>query len=213
MAKTLVLSLTSRKTVDSNRQPELDYLRGLACAMVVFSHYLERGARDGLTGLARYPWAESIAEWGYLGVQLFFMISGYVIFKSAQDRTAGSFIISRFWRLYPAYWVAIACTTIVVTLFKATHFQVSTRDLIWNFSMFQQFANAANVDGVYWSLLVELLFYLYVAAAISLRILSYTYTIIFAWLAVCVANLFLQSFWIDTLALARWGPYFIICIQ
>jgi peptidoglycan/LPS O-acetylase OafA/YrhL len=52
--------------------------------------------------------------WGYLGVNLFFVISGFVIFMTL-DRTLVplDFVISRTSRLFPAYWAAIIITMVI----------------------------------------------------------------------------------------------------
>jgi peptidoglycan/LPS O-acetylase OafA/YrhL len=199
-----------------DRQPELDYLRGVACLMVVFFHYLVRGPKVGWTGDAHFPWAESVAMYGHYGVQLFFMISGFVIYKSATGRSVDDFAKARFWRLYPAYWIAILLTSAFVLVAGERRFQVSFQDFLWNFTMFQGWAKASNVDGAYWSLQVELLFYLYVALAIKFRLVSRTVLIVSVWLLICTLNAVLRFTLIDSVFLAQWGAYFaigIICFR
>jgi len=44
---------------------------------------------------------------GYLGVNLFFMISGFVILWTARDRTPSGFVLSRITRLYPEFWIGV----------------------------------------------------------------------------------------------------------
>jgi peptidoglycan/LPS O-acetylase OafA/YrhL len=195
-----------------DRYPELDVLRGIACLAVVFFHYLSRGPEAGWTGNAVYPSIAHIAAYWHFGVQLFFMISGFVIYKSARGRTVKDFAIARFWRLFPAYWVAILVTTYFMWLFGAELFIVSVRDFFWNFTMFQQFADAASVDGSYWSLMVEMIFYCYIALAIQLRIIERTYLLITVALGICALNLVINSFKIDLFLLAQWSPYFVIGI-
>jgi peptidoglycan/LPS O-acetylase OafA/YrhL len=195
-----------------DRQPELDYLRGLACLMVLFFHYLARGPKAGWTGQAHFPWAEAVASYGHYGVQLFFMISGFVIYKSATGRTVKAFASARFWRLYPAYWVGILITTLFVLGAQSTKFQVSLSDFLWNFTMFQGWVKAKNVDGAYWSLLVEMLFYIYIGMSIYLGLIHRTFLIISGWLLICAINIGLRSFWIDTIFLAQWGSFFSIGI-
>jgi len=84
------------------RIEELDALRGLAAFAVMLYHYT---AGEG----PRLNRAELLVSvpWGHFGVQLFFVISGYVILMTVRRvRTAGEFAVSRFARLYPAFWVA-----------------------------------------------------------------------------------------------------------
>src|SRR2546430_7955970 len=56
-----------------------------------------------------YPLLASVSKYGGLGVELFFMISGFVILMTAASGNLRRFIISRIVRLYPAFW---ACCTI-----------------------------------------------------------------------------------------------------
>lgn len=62
---------------------------------VVFFHYAFRGyAADDMTTM-HYPALEPVAKYGYLGVHLFFMISGFVILMTAGDGSIERFIASR----------------------------------------------------------------------------------------------------------------------
>ena len=140
------------------------------------------------------------------------MISGYVIYKSALGRSPFQFAIARFWRLYPAYWVAICLTTALVVYADAFQFSVPLRDFFWNFTMFQDRVGAKSVDGAYWSLFVEMTFYILVGIAIGLKVIHHTYQIVSLWLMISAINLFVRSYWIDTLLVASWGPFFCIGI-
>ncbi len=76
----------------------LDIVRFLAAAMVVLFHYTWKNQQAG-------PAFDS----GWVGVEIFFVISGFVIASSANNVTAIAFIRRRFSRLYPA---AICCAII-----------------------------------------------------------------------------------------------------
>lgn len=90
---------TTRPNLTS-RFRELDGLRGIAALAVVLSHF---------TGTHNLRYVDDPAPlfdawWGGFGVQLFFMISGFVILMSAERaRRASDFAIARIARLYPAY--------------------------------------------------------------------------------------------------------------
>ena len=84
------------------RFPLIDILRIFAAFLVVFYHYLFRGhAADSMMS-TNFPFGE-LLKYGYLGVDLFFIISGFVITKSIENRSLKQFIIARFIRLYPIY--------------------------------------------------------------------------------------------------------------
>lgn len=133
----------------------LDVLRGLAAMGVVLFHYTaEYGRRFGIPG--DIPHFEA----GAFGVDLFFIISGFVIFLTL-DRTRHwlDFVVSRFSRIFPAYWCAVLVTFAVVWWFGLPGRTVTVGDALINLSMLEQFFFVPLVDGVYWTLSLELCFY------------------------------------------------------
>ena len=94
------------------------------------------------------------------------MISGFVILMTLEKtKRPLDFIVSRFSRLFPCYWVAIILTFTVVSIF---HLHVTSyvpgsnptlRQAIINMSMLQSWLGIERIDGVYWTLSTELLFY------------------------------------------------------
>lgn len=138
------------------RLVEVDALRGLAALSVLLFHYttrfLELYAPSGAPSLA-FPH-------GHYGVNLFFVISGFVIFMTLErTRTGIDFVVSRFSRLFPVYWVAIALTFAVTSSFGLPGKEVTALQALGNVVMLHGFARIPHVDGVYWTLEVELLFY------------------------------------------------------
>jgi len=98
--------------------------------------------------------------YGYLGVNLFFIISGFVIFMTLEKtRRPMDFVVSRFSRLFPTYWAAIIFTFAVVSVFGLPGREVTALQAAGNFLMIHGFLRIPHVDGVYWTLEVELLFY------------------------------------------------------
>src|SRR5262249_17939386 len=104
----------------SKRYYELDLLRFVAAFSVLLFHYTFRGtaALDHVSDLS-YPWLAPVTKDGYLGVDLFFLISGFVILMSASSGSKRQFGVSRIVRLYPAYWVC--CTATFLVLLMAEH--------------------------------------------------------------------------------------------
>ena len=89
------------------RIAEIDTLRGLAALWVVFYHYTYRYGQ--IYGENLLPW--TVFKHGYLGVQVFFVISGFVIYLTLERRNnLLDFAVSRFSRLFPVYWAAIGVT-------------------------------------------------------------------------------------------------------
>jgi peptidoglycan/LPS O-acetylase OafA/YrhL len=106
------------------------------------------------------PTVFRFASYGWIGVEIFFVISGFVICMSCWGRTPRQFFTSRVIRLYPAYWFAIVFTTAVLIALPGVWDRLRTRDVLLNFTMLQSGSGVMNVDGVYWTLWSELRFYL-----------------------------------------------------
>ncbi|MFI0350638.1 acyltransferase family protein [Actinomadura sp. 9N407] len=139
----------------------LDLLRFVAAIAVVTHHF---------TGVYWEPWGgdsrlifpslSPLTRLGYLGVDLFFVISGFVILMSAWGRRPGDFAVSRVSRLFPAYWFSVVLALVVIT---ATGLSDGKQDILQRFfpnlTMLQEGLRAGSMENVYWSLWVELHFY------------------------------------------------------
>jgi len=148
------------------RQLSLDGLRGIAAFSVVIYHYFYRIDEIYGIGSNEMDWT----YFGKFGVHLFFMISGFVIFMSISKETKPiNFIISRFSRLYPAYFFAVIITFTIVYIFGLQGREVKIFDALLNLLMFQEFLGIPHVDGVYWTLTVEITFYFWCLILILLK--------------------------------------------
>jgi peptidoglycan/LPS O-acetylase OafA/YrhL len=163
-----------------SRLTELDAMRGIAALLVVGFHY-SVGYSDCVPGARSLPFR---FFWGEYGVQLFFAISGFVIFMTLNStKHALDFIVSRFSRLYPAYWAAMLMTTFMVNLIGPGVLHVSTHDFAANLGMFLAFSDANMVDPSYWTLSVELLFYGHMLALRRLNLLPRIESVLGLWIA------------------------------
>ncbi|WKU47544.1 acyltransferase [Streptomyces sp. VNUA116] len=139
----------------------LDGLRIIAALMVVAFHLLAYDGTGWTTSVkAHFPSTYLFSYYGWLGVQLFFLISGFVISMSCWGKSVGDFAISRVTRLYPAYWFAVLVTAFALWLFPGVRDTPTLSNLAVNLTMFQDPMNVDRVDSVYWSLWVEVRFYL-----------------------------------------------------
>ena len=166
----------------NNRLQELDALRGVAVLLVLIYHYSTRFGE-------LFPrFASGVDfELGAYGVHLFFVISGFVIVMTLdRSKSAADFLVARFSRLYPAYWVAILITTAALWSFHGPVEAPGAREVAANFSMVQGFFKIPHVDGVYWTLQVELLFYVAALAVFSVGLLRRIDLVSLAWLALSV---------------------------
>jgi peptidoglycan/LPS O-acetylase OafA/YrhL len=144
--------------------PGLDIIRFVAAMMVMFVHlctssWAHKGSPtfEIVAGHAAYPELLGVTWFGWIGVEVFFVISGLVIAHSAENAAAATFACSRVLRLYPAAWVCATLTaiTLIVTGYK----DISSVEQSWLRSV-SLYPKGPWVDPVYWTLGVEMAFYL-----------------------------------------------------
>lgn len=176
-----------------NRLLELDALRGIAALGVVIFHYAVAFKDQYSYGVDILP-VFRYFRYGKHGVELFFLISGFVILMSlGRTRNGSDFVFARFSRLYPAYWVAIVISFIVVTIANFPDLRIDYRDALINLTMFQQFLNVPNIDGNYWTLGLELSFYIIMLVLFMARLLKRIDAVAIGWLLVMLAGFLLEK--------------------
>ncbi|WP_223644199.1 acyltransferase [Corallococcus sp. EGB] len=149
------------------RLVELDALRGIAALAVALYHFTAE--YSDLYGHSGSLWE---MRFGKYGVQLFFAISGFVILMSLERvERVRDFMWSRAVRLYPSYWTSVALTFTVVTLFGLPEREFSLQTALVNLTMFHELLRIPHVDTVYWTLTIELSFYLLMFVLASARLL------------------------------------------
>lgn len=147
----------------SKRIDHIDSIRGVAALAVAYFHaaqYFKRfpsvQGHDGFLSEISYQ-----LSLGYSGVIAFFAISGFVICPTLKgERAAGSrrFLISRFFRLYPPFWTSLLLMSLVSVLLLGK--QLDVGQILGNIPMLYSLAGVKPVINVYWTLEVELIFYL-----------------------------------------------------
>ncbi|MFE2040038.1 acyltransferase family protein [Streptomyces sp. NPDC059477] len=163
----------------------VDGIRLIAALMVVVHHYAgtSRVDRPGNAIWDRpvseiMPTVFRFASFGWIGVEIFFVISGFVICMSCWGRTPRQFFVSRVIRLYPAYWFAVLFTTGVLVLMPGVWERLPARDVLLNLTMLQAGSEVQNVDAVYWTLWSELRFYLLFLIVVAMG-LTYRRVVVF----------------------------------
>jgi peptidoglycan/LPS O-acetylase OafA/YrhL len=181
----------NKPTTLRSRLSEIDALRGIAALLVVLFHLTSR--YDTIYGHTSAPVIS--LSWGHYGVNLFFMISGFVIFMSLdRTRTALDFVVSRLSRLFPTYWAAIIITTLVVAILGLPDRELSLRDTLANFSMIHNLFGVAHVDGVYWTLEIEMIFYCWALIAFSVGWLSKVHLLVAILLSTRLVDFWCQRY-------------------
>ena len=142
----------------------INTLRFIAAICVLFYHFTFVFYHKDIA-YVNIPFLRYIFKYGYLGVDLFFIISGFVISLSIENRGAYAFVKSRIGRLYPVFWIS-AITTSLFLLFggELIHSQISWSRFLTNMTMiptiFWSKENIDLLDGSYWTLAIEMKFYL-----------------------------------------------------
>lgn len=153
----------------------IDGLRFVAAITVLLYHYT--AWHHGFWGTAEaresWPTLSKFSVFGNMGVQLFFIISGFVILLSSYGKNPSKFVGSRIARLYPAYWIAVlASGFLVIKLWPQMGEGRNFADLLANLTMFHPAMGVRHIDGVYWTLWVEMRFYILILLLMLLRLLT-----------------------------------------
>ena len=149
-------------------------LRGLAALLVVMTH-----GRYALQGSPSYPLAEQLLRHGGLGVDLFFIISGFIMCYSTAGGAGGGgeaarFLIKRLARVWPVYAVVIVLSVFVLYGGSAYFHSPLNRMTFWHtLGMLPADPRAAPYFSltlpVAWTLAFEMYFYLLYAASLLFR--------------------------------------------
>ncbi|MFD1872256.1 acyltransferase family protein [Hymenobacter bucti] len=175
---------------------EIDFLRFLAAILVVIYHYTFIGYNLSHLSPVRYEYLEPVTKYFYLGVELFFVISGYVVLMSAYNKTLKQFFISRVIRLYPAFWVACTLTFIVVLMFGPSrqslawseNMHLTNVQYIVNMTMLQGFLGYNDIDEAYWTLTTEISFYFLISLLLSYGLFKHLGVFLALWLLYTAAT-------------------------
>jgi len=169
-------------------RPRLYVIDGirLAAALMVALHHYAGTNRVNQPGNAVWdrPVSDLMPSWfrvasfGWIGVEIFFVISGFVICMSCWGRTPKDFFVSRVIRLYPAYWCAVVFTTAVLAALPGVWERLPLREVLFNLTMLQEGSGIPNVDPVYWTLWSELRFYLLFLVVVAMG-LTYRRVVVF----------------------------------
>jgi len=145
-----------------HRLRHIDALRAIAALLVLWRHVTDAyaGLGAGVSGRWMVEWSAAL-DFGRIGVVTFFLVSGYVIpFSIHPERPApvATFLIKRFFRIYPAYWLSIPLGALATYWIWGLPFGV--RDFLVGLTLLQDFLGARSALGLYWTLLMEWAFYL-----------------------------------------------------
>jgi peptidoglycan/LPS O-acetylase OafA/YrhL len=188
---------TQTKALTTTRLRSIDALRGAAALGVVLYHAIDHNANVAPQGIFKYParLIQVASSYGYIGVFLFFVISGFCIhLQWAKARSAGeqpNIQFGAFWkrrlrRLYPPYLIALAIylfLTATTVGIDVTRFFIY--DVVMHLLMLHNLdpKTCYSINGVFWTLAIEEQLYLAYFLLLFLRVrFGWTITI-----AVCLS--------------------------
>lgn len=147
----------------------LDGLRGLACLGVMLHHLYHCSELNGPLSTVFPVWLRLTCTYGALGVQVFFVLSGFVIALSLSrlqitSSTAVNFAIRRHVRLDPTYWCCLLLAMAISLVSFHVHPQLYTKptflSLATNMIYADGITGSTSLLGVSWTLCLEVQFYL-----------------------------------------------------
>ena len=164
------MAVTTPKTIHG-----IDVIRFLSALTVMLFHLgywigVPTSTGGRITGGSFvFPWATGTLSLGKMGVQTFFVISGFVIAYTAQNAPAASFLRSRILRLVPGVWI---CGTITLMIALGIHDRTPA-DLMWAWLRSVLFIPIGEkIDGPYWTLPIECSFYFLVFLLIASKAMT-----------------------------------------
>jgi peptidoglycan/LPS O-acetylase OafA/YrhL len=142
-----------------NRYDFLDLLRFIAAFSVLIQHVFEKLSPSFVIFSTNY------FQFGVFGVTLFFLCSGFIIPVSLEkQQSIKKFWISRFFRLFPLYYLSIVSTLIFSYFGFFSGSIPSLKIILINLTMLQRLLGQPSLLGLYWTLSLEMLFYIIVSA-------------------------------------------------
>lgn len=158
---------------DHSRLYYLDSIRGIAALLVAYFHFLigpvwnDLPSHNMLDEVIRFV-SIALFDLGKIGIVVFFAISGFVIpitlLKKQQKFPRVVFVLKRFFRLYPAYWLSILLAVLV------TRYDCDAQNVALNMTMFQRFFGGDDLLDVYWTLQIEIVFYVLCVFLLRFRV-------------------------------------------
>ena len=197
------------------RNSRIDALRFFAAVMVLLSHwyghkYLTPHA-FGSDAIRNLGVIYELSSYGIIGVDLFFVVSGAVIAKSAIGRKPRTFFESRFLRLAPIYIPVVILAMAFNLYMDSSPWHFGFQNFPSNIFLISPATGSEWLDGSYWTLWYELRFYLMIGAVIWLFAPNKKSLTIFAfvWLTSIVSVRATQSETVNKLLMTDFGPLFI----
>ncbi len=150
------MTQTLNPPIKSRRIIELDALRALAAINLLLFHFTH-------VYQVKYGYVGSLGfelPYGKYGVQLFFMLSGFVnAMTILKKRDASDFVVNRLVRIYPAFWMVVMLNVLLFSVAPIHLGTLSTQQVFANFTAIPGLFGEGSMEPVTWTIQVEMLFY------------------------------------------------------
>jgi peptidoglycan/LPS O-acetylase OafA/YrhL len=200
----------------STHLPTVDILRGIAAMMVCVFHFSTNSSYYG-NYLPDTNWLKLSGKYGWLGVEVFFVISGFVIPYSLHN---GNYELKKVWGFIKKRWVRIE-PPYIITIFLillnwkfngwlwSYHVDINWLQVISHFFYLPQFLGYAWINEIFWTLAIEFQFYLFIAIAF----VGFNHKN--GWVKVLTATLFLAPYllYTDNRFLTSYASLFLLGIS
>lgn len=164
--------------------PSIEILRGIASVLVMLFHFFNYRIADQNNSFSYFldiNFINQITSFGFLGVQIFFVISGFIIpFSMYQQNfkifSFPKFLIKRVIRIDPPYIVSIIGVLVIAffssksSLYKGTEFKFDFVQILSHIGYFNSFINKPYLNNVYWTLALEFQYYILISLIFPLLV-------------------------------------------
>lgn len=166
-----------------SRMYEIDLLRFGAAITIVICHYLfifeQMFHIIPIGSITKHG-----IRYGYIAVDLFFIVSGYTVMLSAPQKKLKQFISGRIGRLYPVVW--LVSTIIFISSFFIGSFPgypaPTWKVYLFNLALSHDFFGRPAINGVYWTLTYEITFYFIICLITGFKLWNNILLVIVVWL-------------------------------
>jgi len=179
----------------TSRSGALDLLRFIAVLIVFFGHYTDtfNYIYDIVPENLKYI---TFSKYASLAMLIFFMVSGYVVTMTSVNKGIKEFAITRLSRLYPLFWISCIVAFIIPRLPFLNHHYLpysSLKELVVNLTMIPSVFGYIMINPVFHTLLIELLFYIFIAIIIIFKWWDKIINVILVMLVLSLISLYRQD--------------------
>lgn len=184
--------MLENKTTKKERSGSLDLLRFFAVFVVFFAHYVDTFNYVYKIVPANLKWL-SVSCYSTLALLIFFIVSGYVVTMTSIKRNLREFTIIRLSRIYPLFWVSCVVAFVISRLMNHSFLPILPfKAFLVNLTIMPSVFGYEMLNPVFHTLLLEMVFYFFIAFLIGFKLWNRIMAIISLLLVYCIYAAFKQ---------------------